>query len=111
MNESENLKIEVQRQGSGDKATNGARVSVDYTGELIDGTVFDSNISSGKPFTFTLGRGDVIRGWDIGVLDMQIGETRKLTIPHELAYGEDGYPGVIPPRATLIFTVTLTGIN
>lgn len=111
MNETDKIKIEVLTEGSGDKATNGTRVEVDYTGELTDGTVFDSSIPSGKPFTFILGRGDVIRGWDIGVLNMQISETRKLTIQHELAYGEDGYPGVIPPRATLVFTVTLRGVN
>ena len=111
MNESEHLKIEVIEKGSGATAANGMRVSVDYTGELLDGTVFDSSIPRGQPFDFMLGGGDVIRGWDLGVVGMQIGETRKLTISSELAYGKDGFPGVIPPLATLVFTVKLIGIN
>jgi FKBP-type peptidyl-prolyl cis-trans isomerase len=111
MNDEQKLQITVVSEGEGAVAKNGDRVSVDYTGELTDGTVFDSSIPRGEPFAFKLGGGQVIKGWELGVDGMKIGETRKLTIPHELAYGEDGYPGVIPPRATLIFTVKLVAIN
>ncbi len=107
----EQMKIEVTEKGSGAIAKQGDSVAVDYTGELTDGTVFDSSIPRGEPFVFKLGGGQVIKGWEIGVEGMAVGETRKLTIPHQLAYGEDGYPGVIPPKATLIFTVKLTAIT
>ncbi len=107
----EQMKIEVTEKGSGAIAKQGDSVTVDYTGELTDGTVFDSSIPRGEPFVFKLGGGQVIKGWEIGVEGMAVGETRKLTIPHQLAYGEDGYPGVIPPKATLIFTVKLTAIT
>ncbi len=105
------LHIETLQKGEGDVAVNGKNVLVHYTGTLSDGTVFDSSIPRGEPFTFTLGAGQVIRGWDIGVFGMKVGEKRKLTIPPELGYGADGFPGVIPPNATLIFEVELVGVN
>lgn len=111
MKDEQTLGIETVEAGTGAVAQKGDDVSVDYTGELTDGTVFDSSIPRGKPFTFKLGGGQVIAGWEMGVSGMKVGETRKLTIPHQLAYGEDGYPGVIPPRATLIFTVKLVAVN
>ena len=72
---------------------------------------FDSSVDSDEPFAFVLGAGQVIAGWDIGVAQMKIGDKVKLTIPPELAYGRDGYPGAIPPNATLVFEVELLGIN
>jgi FKBP-type peptidyl-prolyl cis-trans isomerase 2 len=86
------------------------RVSVHYTGWLTDGTQFDSSVDRGTPFTFTLGAGDVIRGWDIGVNGMQVGEKRRLIIPPGLAYGPQGRPS-IPGGATLIFDVELLSIE
>ncbi|GLZ78797.1 hypothetical protein Afil01_36040 [Actinorhabdospora filicis] len=94
----------------GAEAKNGDTVSVHYTGTLTDGTVFDSSAGR-QPISFTLGAGQVIKGWDQGLLGMRIGGKRTLTIGHELAYGEAGFPGAIPPRATLIFDVELVGIN
>ena len=105
-NENE-LKITVNKEGSGEIAENGMSVSVHYTGKLEDGTEFDSSIPRGKPFTFTLGAGQVIKGWDIGVEGMKIGEKRRLVIPPHLGYGARGAGGAIPPNATLIFDVEL----
>jgi len=85
---------------------------VNYTGTLMDGTKFDSSLDRGVPFSFTLGAGQVIQGWDIGVAGMKVGEKRKLTIPSSLAYGDTGTPGgPIPPKATLIFEVELLGVK
>ena len=101
------LKITVNKEGSGDIAKNGMLVSVHYTGKLEDGTEFDSSIPRGQPFTFTLGTGQVIKGWDIGVEGMKVGEKRRLVIPPHLGYGARGAGGAIPPNATLIFDVEL----
>lgn len=105
------LGIEVVQEGSGARAENGQLVTVHYTGTLEDGTVFDSSVTRGVPFEFVLGTGAVIAGWDEGVLGMTVGEKRRLTIPSDLAYGEQGYPGVIPGGATLIFSVELLAVN
>ena len=105
--EDQGLKIEVLQDGTGEEAKNGDNVSVHYVGTLEDGTKFDSSIDRGEPFSFDLGASRVIKGWDLGILGMKIGEKRKLTIPSELAYGEQGSGTVIPPNATLIFEVEL----
>jgi len=95
--------------GTGEKAIHGEKVLVDYTGWLISGKKFDSSVGTGKPFSFTLGAGEVIKGWDEGVAGMKVGGKRQLRIPPQLAYGEKGFPGAIPPNATLIFDVELLG--
>ncbi|MDP3004005.1 MAG: FKBP-type peptidyl-prolyl cis-trans isomerase, partial [Candidatus Azambacteria bacterium] len=86
-------------------------VSVHYVGVLENGTKFDSSVDRGTPFEFSLGVGQVIPGWDIGVEGMKVGEARRLTIPSELAYGSSGAGNAIPPNATLIFEVQLLGIK
>jgi peptidylprolyl isomerase len=95
--------------GDGPAAENDHQVAVHYTGWLVDGTKFDSSVDRGQPFTFVLGAGQVIPGWDEGVVAMKVGGKRQLVIPPELAYGEQGAGGVIPPNATLIFEVELLG--
>ena len=109
--EIQGMKIETLKEGAGAEAKNGDTVTVHYTGTLENGTKFDSSLDRGTPFSFTLGTGEVIQGWDLGVLGMKTGEKRKLTIPSELGYGSQGAGGVIPPNATLIFEVELLGIN
>jgi peptidylprolyl isomerase len=109
--EIQGMKIETLKEGAGAEAKNGDTVTVHYTGTLENGTKFDSSLDRGTPFSFTLGTGEVIQGWDLGVLGMKVGEKRKLTIPSELGYGSQGAGGVIPPNATLIFEVELLGIN
>ena len=104
------LKIEELSEGEGSIAENGQTVSVHYTGWLTDGTKFDSSKDRGQPFSFNLGAGMVIKGWDEGVAGMKIGGIRKLTIPANLGYGSRGAGGVIPPDATLIFEVELLDI-
>lgn len=106
------FKTEVVKAGMGEEAKAGDTVSVHYTGWLTDGTKFDSSVDRGVPFSFLLGAGQVIEGWDRGVSGMRVGEKRRLTIPALLAYGERGtLGGPIPPNATLIFDVELLGIN
>ena len=97
--------------GDGASPKKGDNVSVHYTGYLLDGKKFDSSVDRGQPFTFPLGMGRVIRGWDEGVATMKIGGKRKLIIPAALGYGERGAGDVIPPNAQLIFDVQLLGIN
>ena len=104
------LKYEDTVLGTGEEAKAGQRVSVHYTGWLENGTKFDSSKDRNQPFDFNLGAGQVIRGWDEGVAGMQVGGTRKLTIPSQLGYGAAGAGGVIPPNATLIFEVELLAI-
>jgi FKBP-type peptidyl-prolyl cis-trans isomerase len=104
------LKVADLKEGSGPGAANGQTVHIHYTGKLTDGKVFDSSIGK-NPLTVTLGAGQVIKGWDIGILGMKVGEKRELTIPPQLAYGAQGFPGVIPPDATLIFEVELMDLN
>ena len=99
------------RAGTGAEAKAGDKVSVHYTGTLDDGTKFDSSRDRGQPFSFTLGRGQVIPGWDQGVAGMKVGGQRKLTIPPEEGYGARGAGGVIPPNATLEFDVELIRIG
>ena len=97
--------------GAGEKAIRGEKVDVDYTGWLTNGKKFDSSVGTGHPFEFALGHGDVIKGWDEGVAGMKVGGKRQLRIPPDLAYGERGYPGAIPPNSTLIFDVQLVAVK
>lgn len=105
------LEIEDQIVGDGDEAAAGQTVEVHYTGWLTDGTKFDSSHDRDQTFSFKLGAGQVIAGWDQGVAGMKIGGARKLTIPPDLGYGERGAGGVIPPGATLVFKVELIGLS
>jgi FKBP-type peptidyl-prolyl cis-trans isomerase len=105
------LQIEELQVGTGAEAKSGATVDVHYTGWLTNGTKFDSSKDRGRPFSFRLGAGQVIQGWDQGVAGMKIGGKRKLTIPPELGYGARGAGGVIPPNATLVFEVELLGVR
>lgn len=105
------LKIETLKEGTGQSIVNGDTAVVHYTGTLLDGTKFDSSIDRGEPFSFVLGQGRVIAGWEQGVLGMKVGEKRQLTIAPELAYGTAGAGGIIPPNATLIFEVELLEIK
>ncbi len=105
------LKITIEQEGFGDSAEIGMSVSVHYTGKLEDGTEFDSSIPRGQPFTFTLGAGQVIKGWDLGVEGMKIGEKRSLVIPPHLGYGIRGAGATIPPNATLVFDIELLEVT
>lgn len=111
MKTSSGLEYEDTTPGGGDEAKAGQRVSVHYTGTLTDGKKFDSSRDRGEPFKFTLGAGQVIKGWDEGVAGMKVGGHRKLTIPPELGYGSRGAGSVIPPNATLVFDVELLGVD
>ncbi len=105
------LKIDDLTPGTGDEAIDGKKVTVHYSGTLTNGTKFDSSYDRAMPFSFTLGAGQVIKGWDMGVKGMKVGGKRKLTIPSKLGYGEFGAGGAIPPNATLIFEVELLKVE
>ena len=97
--------------GGGDIPETGKKVTVHYTGYLTNGKKFDSSVDGNKPFTFVIGYGQVIKGWDEGVGSMKIGGKRKLIIPAALGYGKQGAGGIIPPNSELIFDVELLGVN
>lgn len=101
------LQYEDTVPGTGDEAVKGKSVEVHYTGTLANGTKFDSSHDRKQPFSFRLGAGQVIKGWDEGVAGMKVGGTRKLIIPANLGYGASGAAGVIPPNAQLTFVVEL----
>ena len=106
------LIIEDLVVGDGAEAKDYNKVVVNYTGKLEDGSVFDSSLNPGRsPFTFTLGAGSVIKGWDQGLKNMKVGGKRKLTIPPDLAYGANGAGNAVPPNATLIFEVELLEVE
>ncbi len=107
----DSLQIKDLEVGQGAEAVVGQAVTVHYTGKLTDGTKFDSSLDRDQPFRFVLGAGQVIRGWDKGIVGMRVGGKRRLTIPAELAYGDRGVPGVIPKNATLVFEVELLGVS
>jgi FKBP-type peptidyl-prolyl cis-trans isomerase len=99
------------QEGAGEGVRGMQTVSVDYRGMLTDGKVFDESYKRGQQFSFTVGAGMVIKGWDEGLLGMKVGEKRRLTIPGDLAYGPNGIPGVIPANATLVFDIELHSIK
>lgn len=105
------LRYKILQKGEGKKATKGSMVSVHYKGQLLDGTVFDSSYKRRQPIDFNLGTGQVISGWDEGIQLLQVGDKARFVIPSNLAYGERGAGGVIPPNATLIFDVELMNVK
>ncbi len=105
------LKIEDVKVGTGAEATSGKQVTVHYVGTLTNGSKFDSSRDRGQGFSFQLGAGAVIEGWDKGVAGMKVGGVRKLTIPPEMGYGARGFPPVIPPNSTLLFEVELLSVR
>ncbi len=105
------LQYIVMEEGTGDQAVSGKKVKVHYTGKLEDGTEFDSSIKRGQPIEFTLGVGQVIKGWDEGIALMKVGGKTQMIIPPELGYGAAGAGSVIPPNAVLIFDVELVEVE
>ena len=105
------LRYKILQKGNGEKATKGKNISVHYKGQLTDGSVFDSSYQRKQPIDFTVGVGQVIKGWDEGLQLLQVGDKARLVIPSHLAYGSQGAGGVIPPDATLIFDVELMGVK
>ena len=105
------LKYTDEVVGTGPSPQPGQNVTVHYTGTFPDGRKFDSSRDRGTPFSFVIGRGQVIKGWDEGVADMKVGGRRILTVPSHLGYGARGAGGVIPPNATLVFDVELLGVG
>lgn len=106
------MKVEITKEGTGEGIKSGQTAVMLYTGKLADGSVFDSTAKHGnQPFSFSLGAGQVIKGWDQGIVGMKVGEERTLIIPADMAYGANGYPPVIPANATLTFDVTLVAIK
>ena len=105
------MQVDILKDGTGDGAKVGDNIVVNYVGTLTDGTKFDSSIDRNMPFSYTLGQYKVIKGWELGLLGMKIGEKRRLTIPPTLAYGPNGNPPAIPPNATLIFEIDMISIN
>lgn len=104
------LQIEQITQGNGPHPIAGQMVTVHYTGWFTNGSKFDSSVDRDDPFTFVLGEGQVIAGWDQAVAMMRVGDHVKVTIPPQLAYGSAGYPGAIPPNSTLVFEIQLLAI-
>lgn len=105
------LQYVIVEEGTGDKAVDGKKVKVHYSGKLEDGTEFDSSYKRGQPIEFTLGAGQVIKGWDEGIALMKVGDKRQLIIPPELGYGAAGAGNVIPPNAVIIFDVELVDVE
>ena len=105
------IQIEELRPGAGAEAVAGKTVTVHYVGTLTNGQKFDSSRDRGSGFSFRLGAGEVIAGWDQGVAGMKIGQMRRLTISPDLAYGARGFPPVIPPNSTLVFEVELLSVK
>ncbi len=105
------LQVDDMKVGTGAEAVSGKTVTVHYVGTLTNGSKFDSSRDRGQGFTFRLGAGQVIQGWDKGVAGMKVGGLRKLTIPPDMAYGARGFPPVIPPNSTLVFEVELLDVK
>jgi FKBP-type peptidyl-prolyl cis-trans isomerase len=111
MEDKKTLDIDILEEGNGPVIKNGQTAVVHYVGTLVDGTKFDSSIDRETPLSFHLGAGEVISGWEKGIVGMKVGEKRRLFIPPSLGYGSAGAGGVIPPNASLIFEVTLLEIQ
>ena len=105
------IAVEVISTGAGGRPIRGQKVATHYVGTFPDGKQFDSSRKRGSPFAFSVGAGEVIKGWDLVLSEMQVGDRWKVTIPFQLAYGEQGHPAGIPPRQTLIFDMELLGID